>query len=348
MSENPPSTMTAAVYRRPGVVELVEHPVPTIGDHDVLVEVDYCGICGTDLHLVLDGWGTPDRIGGHEWSGRVVAAGDEAGLTAGTLVAGSADATCGACEPCLAGRPSLCTNRAAAGADGFQGAFADFVAAPASTVVAVPDGVDPRAAAYTEPLSVAMHAISLAAPPPDGRVLVFGAGPVGAAIVAVLRTRGHDDVVVVEPTPSRRDLAERLGVRSIAPDELPRPGHPQHLVDRPAAVVFEASGARSAAELGLEQLGRGGTLMLVGTGLDFPRLDTNRVLLNELHVTGAFNYDADGFATSLDLLASGRLPLDHLIEPEAVPLAGMLDAMHALRSGTTAGKVLVRPSEEPR
>jgi threonine dehydrogenase-like Zn-dependent dehydrogenase len=88
--------------------------------------------------------------------------------------------------------------------------------------------------------------------------------------------------------------------------------------------------------------------MLVGTGVDHPRLDTNRVLLNELHVTGAFNYDADGFPASLDLLASGRLPLEHLVEPEAVPLDGLLDAMHGLRSGDTAGKVLVRPCEESR
>ena len=87
------ATMPAAMYRRPGELEIIETPVPSIGPADVLVEVEYCGICGTDLHMVLDGWGRPDSNGGHEWSGRVVAAGPDAGVATGTLVAGNADTT---------------------------------------------------------------------------------------------------------------------------------------------------------------------------------------------------------------------------------------------------------------
>ena len=83
--------------------------------------------------------------------------------------------------------------------------------------------------------------------------------------------------------------------------------------------------------------------MLVGTGLDFPRLDTGRIILNELVVTGAYNYDDDGFAAALDLIGSGSLPLDLLLEPEAVGLEGLLDAMVRLRAGEVAGKVMVRP-----
>jgi threonine dehydrogenase-like Zn-dependent dehydrogenase len=298
--------------------------------------------------MVLDGWGTPDRIGGHEWSGRVVAAGADAGVVVGDLVAGNNDTTCNACAECLAGRPSLCPNRGEVGGegDGFQGAFARYVAAGRGAFVAVPDGVDARAAAYTEPLSVAMHAITLAGPAPGSRVLVFGAGPIGAAIIAVLRTRGIDDITAVEPGDARRRLAEQLGARARRPEELDRPGHPQSLVDEPADVVFEASGVRAAAEAGLAQLRRAGTLMIVGTGMDHPRLDTNRVLLNELVITGAFNYDANGFAAALDLMATGALPLDLLIESEPVGLDAMLDAMARLRSGETAGKVLVRPTAE--
>jgi (R,R)-butanediol dehydrogenase/meso-butanediol dehydrogenase/diacetyl reductase len=340
--------MPAAIYRRPGELEIIETEVPSIGPADVLVEVEYCGICGTDLHMVLDGWGTPDSIGGHEWSGRVVVAGPDADVAEGTLVAGNADTTCHECEECRRGRPSLCTNRPPAGKDGFQGAFARYVASSAGAFVTVPSGVDARAAAYTEPLAVGMHAITLAAPMPGARVVVFGAGPIGAAIVAVLRTRGVDDITVVEPGDVRRRLAEQLGARGCEPDDLDVPGHPQSLVDRPADVVFETSGTRTAAETGLAQLRRGGTMMIVGTGLDRPRLDTHRLLLNELLVTGAFNYDADGFTHALDLIASGRLPLDLLVEDDPVGLDDMLDAMTRLRSGQTAGKVLVRPMEDRR
>ncbi|NIT94218.1 MAG: hypothetical protein GWM91_01575, partial [Actinobacteria bacterium] len=82
--------------------------------------------------------------------------------------------------------------------------------------------------------------------------------------------------------------------------------------------------------MGLTQVTAGGTFVIVGTGMDFPRLDTNRVLLNELHITGAYNYDADGFAAALGLIRSGTLPLDELLEPAAVPLDGVLDAMTRL------------------
>ena len=175
---------------------------------------------------------------------------------------------------------------------------------------------------------------------------MFGAGPIGAAIIAVLRARGFDDILAIEPGERRRELAAALGARTGLPDDLDRPGHPQALVDEPADVVFEASGMRAAAEAGLAQLRRAGTLMIVGTGMDHPRLDTNRVLLNELVVTGAFNYDAGGFEAALELMASGTLPLDLLIEAEPVGLEGVLDAMSRLRSGATAGKVLVRPTAE--
>jgi threonine dehydrogenase-like Zn-dependent dehydrogenase len=96
-------------------------------------------------------------------------------------------------------------------------------------------------------------------------------------------------------------------------------------------------------EAGLSQLVRGGTLVLVGAGIEPPRFDPNRILLNELVITGAFTYDKDGFEQALQLLASGAIPIDALLEPDDVPLDGLLDAMRDLAEGRLAGKVLVRP-----
>ena len=86
--------------------------------------------------------------------------------------------------------------------------------------------------------------------------------------------------------------------------------------------------------------------MLVGAGMERPSFDPNRILLNELVLTGAFTYDADGFPRALALLESGRMPLDRLIEPGEVPLTGLLDAMNDLAAGRTAGKVMIAPNEE--
>ena len=118
---------------------------------------------------------------------------------------------------------------------------------------------------------------------------------------------------------------------------------PGSVADGAVDVAIECSGNARAMEAALGQLRRGGTLVLVGAGLEPPQLDPNRILLNELVVTGAFEYGPDGVAEALRLLATGRLPVDHLVEPDDVPLAGAVEAMQALAAGELAGKVLVRP-----
>jgi (R,R)-butanediol dehydrogenase/meso-butanediol dehydrogenase/diacetyl reductase len=129
------------------------------------------------------------------------------------------------------------------------------------------------------------------------------------------------------------------------PDELEVPSiaEPARVVAGAVDVVLECSGRAAAMEAGLAQLVRGGMLVLVGAGMEPPRFDPNRILLNELVITGAFTYDADGFDRALALLAGGTLPVDALLEPGTVALDGLLDAMRALAEGRLAGKVLVRP-----
>jgi threonine dehydrogenase-like Zn-dependent dehydrogenase len=108
-------------------------------------------------------------------------------------------------------------------------------------------------------------------------------------------------------------------------------------------VVLECSGKKEAIEAGFQQLRRGGTLALVGSGLEHPSFDPNRFVLNELHVVGSFLYDLDGFARALELLASPGFPTDRLIEAEDVPLDRMSDALAGLAEGRFAGKVMVVP-----
>ena len=335
--------MTAAVYRRPGELDVTEVPLPELGPDDSLVEVAYCGVCGTDLHMVLDGWGTPDTILGHEWSGRVVATGAEARITEGAAVVGRGWVECGRCRHCLQGQPGLCIQRPLAGMDdGHSGAFARCLVTDYRNLTTVPEGVGLREAAYAEPLAVAMHAVTQGSYVPGGRAMVFGCGPIGAAVVAVLIARGGD-VTVVEPSEPRRDLARRLGATVRSTGELETPGHPGQVPSGAVGWVFETSGARQAAQAGLTQLAGGGTMVIVGIGMDHPRLDTNRMILNELVVTGAYEYDPDGLAAALDLIASGVLPMDVLLEPDTVGLDGILEIMGRLRSGEVAGKVLVQP-----
>ena len=118
---------------------------------------------------------------------------------------------------------------------------------------------------------------------------------------------------------------------------------PTEIVDMAFDVVLECSGQRSAMEAGLAQLKRAGTMVFVGAGINPPRLDPNRILLNELTITGSFVYDHDGFPQALALLASGRIDLDLLVEADDVTLDGLVDACIALNDGDLAAKVMVIP-----
>ncbi len=337
--------MRAAVYLQPGEVAVEERPVPALAARDVLLEVSHCGVCGSDLHMFVEGWAKPGSIGGHEYSGRVVAVGpDVTRWSLGDAAIGGPSRKCGECEYCRAGRQQLCSGRSDPGMGDFQGAFAEFVRLHEDEAVAVPDGVSMRAAALTEPLAVALHGLTQGGVKAGQRVLVTGAGPIGALSVAACKARGVDDVVVSEPHPRRRALAEQLGATTITPDELPRPAMPFDIVDEPFDVVLECSGHAGAMEAGLAQLRGGGSLVLVGAGVKPPRFDPNRIILNELVITGAFVYDPDGYERALELLASPGFPVDTLLEPDDVSLDGLLDAVNGLVAGELPGKVLVSPN----
>lgn len=337
--------MRAAVYRSKGVLDVTEVAEPTLGPADVLVEVSHCGICGTDLHMVMDGWGRPGSIGGHEYSGRILAMGSAVGgwHVGDTIVATPQLEGCGACRSCERGRPSLCAARGRPGMDAFQGAFAERVRVDHRQLVRLPEGLSLRDAALCEPLAVAQHAVTLSRAAPGERALVCGAGPIGALVVALLRALGIDDVRVSEPGAARRALAARLGAHVVEPADLIAPPLPFDVAEDAVDIAFECSGTPSAIEASLAQLARGGRLVLVGTAMEHPKLDANRVLLNELVVTGAFNYDAGGFERAIELLATGRLPVETLVEPDDAPLEGLLGAINDLAAGRRAGKVLVRP-----
>jgi 2-desacetyl-2-hydroxyethyl bacteriochlorophyllide A dehydrogenase len=336
--------MPAAVYVGDGRLAVHQLPVPEPGADEALIEVSHCGICGTDLHLVLEGYARPGSVLGHEWAGVVAAVGDGVdGWEIGARVVLDPTPGCGECRACLRGRPSVCLERAPVDLLEFRGAFTRYVVVPALRLLRVPDTLPTRAAALAEPTAIALHCVTLAGVKPGDAVLVTGAGPVGLLTTAVLVSRGITDITVSEPVAARRDRARAVGAAHVmSPDAFPSApmGRP---VERPFVVAFECSGHAAAAEAALDQLDFAGTLVFVGTGREPPRINHNRMIVMELTAIGAYNYEAGGFAPALALLASGVLPLDLLIEPVDVGLDGLDDTMRRLAAGELPGKVMVRP-----
>jgi (R,R)-butanediol dehydrogenase/meso-butanediol dehydrogenase/diacetyl reductase len=227
-----------------------------------------------------------------------------------------------------------------------DGAFAEYILCRAAGVLRLPEGLSGRHAALAEPLSVALHGITRSGVVPGDTVMVFGAGPIGALSLAALRALGITDVTVVEPHQGRRRLAADLGASAVLdPAELEvfPSWEPERLSSRAVHVVLECSGHRAAIEAGFHQLLRGGILVMVGAGIDHPTFDINRMILNELTVTGSFVYDLGGFERALELLATDGFPADLLIDPSEVPLNGIGEALEDLALGRIAGKVMVVP-----
>jgi len=339
--------MAVAVYRGRGEVAVERKAVPTPAPGQVLVEVSHCGICGSDLHMMVENWGQPGLVGGHEFTGTIAAVGaDVVGWSTGDAIVCGASPRCGRCRRCLEGKPSQCENRATSVSDDHDGAFAQYTLVDARSLLRLPDGMSSREAALAEPLAVALHGITRSGLTAGDTVMVIGAGPIGALTIAALVARGFGPVTAVEPGEARRQLALDLGAAHVfAPEdlELYPMWEPERISPYAVDVVLECSGKKAAMQAGFNQLRRGGVLTLVGAGIEPPSFDPNRMILNELQVCGSFVYDEDGFERALELLASGALPTDVLIDPNDVPLDLVGAAMSGLAEGRIAGKAMVVP-----
>lgn len=337
------TSMSAAVYVGDGRVAVEQVPCPEPGPGEVLVEVAECGICGSDLHMVFDRFAKPGAVLGHEWSGVVADAPAGSGWAPGDRVVGNSSPGCGTCRPCRRGRPSVCLRRAAPDFVGYRGAFCEYKSVAADSLIRIPDSLPTRVAALAEPMAITLHAVRLAGVEREDRVLVTGAGPVGLLLVATLRARGITDITVSEPSAARRQQALAVGAsRVVTPDSLAAP--PMALpVAEPYAVAFECSGHAGALEAALGQLDYAGTLVVVGTGFEPPRVNQNRMIIFELEMIGAYNYDDEGFGPAVELLDRGELPLDALIEPDNIALGDVMASMERLARGEIPSKVMVQP-----
>jgi len=238
-----PPVMRSAVYRRPGDIGVEERSVPSPGRGEVLVEVAYCGICGSDLHMMIEGWGKPGAVGGHEYTGIVAAVGE--GVTTwspGDAVVGGASPRCGECRRCREGQPSQCERRSAPVDTNTGGGFAGYVINDARSLLRLPEGMSPRVAALAEPLAVALHGITRSGMVRGDTAMVFGAGPIGALTIAALVAKELGPVTVVEPGEARRRLATDLGAAEVLhPSELETftPWEPGRQSPRAADVALE-------------------------------------------------------------------------------------------------------------
>ncbi|HZR95507.1 MAG TPA: zinc-binding dehydrogenase [Gaiellaceae bacterium] len=285
------------------------------GAGEVRLDVAYCGVCGTDLHIAhgaMDHRVRAPQVIGHEMSGTVAAIGQGVeGFDVGdAVVVRPLDATGEVAAD--RGHSHISRNLKFLGID-TPGAFQSSWTVPAFTLHRLPAGIDLRLAALTEPLAVACHDVRRADLAAGETAVVLGGGPIGLLIALVARHAGAA-VVLTELSPARLELARSLGLDAVDPSSGDVPAHVRRLTDDAGAdVVFEVSGSAAAVESMTELAALRGRIVVVAIHPEPRPVKLFDFFWKELELRGARVYEPEDYERAIELLAGGELPLERLI-----------------------------------
>jgi (R,R)-butanediol dehydrogenase/meso-butanediol dehydrogenase/diacetyl reductase len=332
-------------------IEFVEFPEPAPEPGKAVVEIAYCGICGTDLHAYNSGEPYNPAICGHEWTGRVSALGPGAeGVKEGDRVGLGVPPACGRCGECRAGDAGHCSavllsmiglGPLAAP----HGGFASVIAIDAARLYSVHPKLSDREAAILEPATIALHALRRTPMRLGDSAVVIGAGPIGLLVLQCARAAGAGWVAVVEPNAERARLATELGASAVID-----PGR-EDVAARVRAecgalgadVVFECAGIPATVDQSVALVRRGGVVSLVGLATVPAEISPGTWLAKEVRLMASLGTLHEEFDLTMQLVADGRLRLD-AIHTSTVGLDGLEDAFQGLLGGGGEVKVLVEPS----
>lgn len=304
----------------PGNVDVLDVPEPVCADNRVRVEVAFCGVCGTDMHVLNDTFRNyPPVILGHEFSGTVIEVGrNVTGVRVGERIAGlgATAVTCGQCQYCQSGNFIFCHNRRGMG-HGVDGALTRYVLLRPDQLYRVPGRLSMEEAAMSEPFAAAIHAVTeLTNTRPGDVVLISGPGPIGLLCLKLLAAEGIKTIVAgVDGDQLRLDIARRIGAadvvnlkeRSLA--EAVR----EHTDGRGFDAAFECAGhansVRGCIEA-LRPLGRYTQVGICGGDVQFPM---DQIFYKQLTVQGSICYTAKTWDRMMNIFAQGHIRLNDLI-----------------------------------
>jgi threonine dehydrogenase-like Zn-dependent dehydrogenase len=334
--------VTAVYYQGSGRFTVGPGEIRPPGEGEVRLDVAYCGLCGTDLHIMrgsMDHRVRPPQVIGHEMAGMVAEIGTGvAGLAVGDKVVVRPLDSRGE-TAADKGISHICRNLKFLGID-TPGAFQGSWTVPAFTIHRLPPGIDLKLAALTEPLAVACHDVRRARVASGETVVVIGGGPIGTMISLVARSRGAR-VIISEINASRIAFARHLGLTTVNPGESDLARQVEDATGGAGAdVVFEVSGSAGGAMAMTGLAGLHGRIVVVAIFAAPPAVSLFDVFWKELEVLGTRVYEPEDYETAIDLLVGGRLPLADLIT-SVEPLERLPAALELLEHSPSAMKILV-------
>ncbi|KAL1882114.1 hypothetical protein VTK73DRAFT_2205 [Phialemonium thermophilum] len=347
------------ILNKPHEVVYAEREVPKLqSPHDVLVAVNYTGICGSDVHYWQHG-----AIGhfvvrepmvlGHESAGTVVEVGSAVSdLKPGDRVALEPGVPCRRCRQCLGGKYNLCPDMVFAATPPYHGTLTGFWASPSDFCYKLPDHISLQEGALVEPLAVAVHIVRQGRVSPGQSVVVMGAGPVGLLCAAVARAFGASKVVSVDIVRSKLDFAASfaathtyLSQRVSAEENARNIRTTAGLGEVGADVVIDASGAEPSIQASLHVVRTGGTYVQGGMGKSDITFPIMAMCIKEVTVRGSFRYASGDYALAVDLISTGKVDVKKLIS-EVVSFDHAEEAFKKVQGGEAIKVLIAGPNEK--
>lgn len=346
-----PATMRQGAVTAAGVAEVRTVPAPEVRPGWVLARVEALGVCGTDVEIftgdlpyLKSGLMRYPVVPGHEWVGRVAAAGEGVtGFAVGDRVTGETHVGCGECEECLSGRYTACARMLRVGIGGLPGACGEYVLLPAKALHHLPESLPALQAVLLEPSTVVHTALSRAGFTGGERVVIHGPGTLGLLGVSLARALGAGEVILVGTREAR--LAVGRGVGADATVNVRTDPEAVGRLAGTADVVLEATGSPEGFAQGLATLRKGGVLCVVSLYKSpVAALDLNRLVTANLRVSGSLG--APGiWERTIRLMVGGRIRTEGLVT-HRFPLEHLSEALETAhtRAGGAIKVALEMPS----
>ena len=305
-------------YKQMQVTDVDE---PDVGPDDVLIQVEACGICGSDIHGYDGSTGRriPPLVMGHEAAGIVVATGDGVSdLPEGTRVSFDSMVSCGKCGFCRDGNQNLCDNRMVLGVSCGEyrrhGAFAERISVPRRIVYQLPDSLPFEHAALVEAVSVAVHAANVTPAKLGDTAVVVGAGMIGLLTLQAIRAAGASQVIAVDLNDKRLAVAQELGADVVLRgDQVDVVEEVRKLTGgRGADVALEVVGATPTVQTAIESVRKGGNVTLVGNVSPTVELPLQSVVTREISLHGTCGCNGE-YPECIDLMNRGIINVAPLI-----------------------------------
>ncbi|MBP3041574.1 2,3-butanediol dehydrogenase [Bacillaceae bacterium Marseille-Q3522] len=299
---------------------------PAVSKNKVKIKVEWCGICGSDLHEYTAGpifipYETPHPLSndkapvvmGHEFSGTVVEIGEgTTKVKVGDRVVAEPIYSCGECPACKKGMYNLCEHLGFYGLAGGGGGFSEYTVIDENMLHIIPENVSFEQGALVEPSAVALHAVRQSKLNVGDKAAVFGTGPIGLLVIEALKAAGASEIYAVELSPERKQKAEELGAIVIDPSEY---NVPEELYERTCGgvdVAYEVTGVPVVLKQAINSTNINGQTMIVSIFEKEAPIMPNDIVLKERTVTGIIGY-RNVFPAVLDLMAKGYFPAEKLV-----------------------------------